>query len=202
MITFRPATKQDASFLFPLIVESSGGVYLAIWRALSENDESIEDTAITYFTDAKNNLNIENTVLIELDGIRMGAMICYQEKEEQESQGDTTEPAKENSPLPLELTNALQPYRELSDPNSFFISELCLVKEARGQGLGTQLLEYAKETAKKQNFSNITLRVFSENVGAIRLYERFGFQFVDELPLIPHPEITMTGSILLMSYPI
>lgn len=45
----------------------------------------------------------------------------------------------------------------------------------RGRGVGTKLLGHLLEWAAARDFRRIELRVFSNNEGAIRLYERFGF---------------------------
>lgn len=48
-------------------------------------------------------------------------------------------------------------------------------KQWRGRGVGTRLLERLLEWAREQHIERVELRVFSNNTGAIRLYERFGF---------------------------
>lgn len=48
-------------------------------------------------------------------------------------------------------------------------------RDWRGRGVGTRLLEHLLEWAPNRGFHRIELRVFSNNPGAIRLYERFGF---------------------------
>ena len=85
------------------------------------------------------------------------------------------EPGME-SLLPSDLKVALRPYRELTEPGSLFIAELYCLPASRGQGLGSRFLDHAKETAASQGLSRVSLRVFSENVGAVRLYKRFGFE--------------------------
>lgn len=52
-----------------------------------------------------------------------------------------------------------------------------LLKEARGQGYGTRLIEMLHEWAKAQpQLERIQLEVFHTNPGAIRLYERLGYR--------------------------
>ena len=51
-----------------------------------------------------------------------------------------------------------------------------LVPEARGQGLGSQLLERALNHAQQIGIEKIELSVYSNNPAAIALYHKFGFQ--------------------------
>ena len=198
LINIRSANREDAPFLVPLIAESSGGVWPAVWKALARENESAEASGRRYLTDPVNDLSVKNTILVESEGAPIGAMVSYQEDRVPLNESDTGD----RSPLPVELTNALRPYRELSDPDSLFIAEICFLPAARGKGLGTRLLEHAKESAIERGLPRVTLRVFSANVGAVRLYERFGYQVVGKRPVIPHPDIQVADFVYLMSYPV
>ncbi len=190
---FRPANAADAPFLVPLIAESSGGVWPAVWRAQVLPGESTDAAAARYLTDTANLLSIANTVIAEIEGSRVGMMTCYRESP---AQGDAS---TERSPLSRELAAALRPYRELSDPDSLFVAELCCVPESRGKGVGSQFLQQARESAIAQGYPRVTLRVFENNTGAVRLYQRSGFERVDQRPVIAHPDITVSGAVLLMA---
>jgi ribosomal protein S18 acetylase RimI-like enzyme len=50
-----------------------------------------------------------------------------------------------------------------------------VLKDFRGKGFGTQLLGKAIEHAKLNGIEKVELDVYESNVGAIALYERFGF---------------------------
>ena len=160
--------------------------------------ESIEASATRYLADPANDLSIRNATLVDSRGNCLGLIICYRE-----GQTPPDEPCAPNhSPLPAALAAALQPYRELSDPDSLFIAEICCIPEARGMGLGSQLLKYANDLAVERGLPSVSLRVFSANTRAVRLYDRFGFKVIDERQVIPHPDIHITGSVYLMSRPV
>jgi len=195
MTLFRPANVNDAAFLVPLIAESSGGVWPALWRALAEPGESVDAAGARYLTDTSNSLSVTNTVVAESNGLRVGLMTTYREHQSTTDETDTST----SRALPSDVATALQPYRELSDPDSLFIAELCCSPEARGQGLGSQFLSQARESAATKGLPRVSLRVFTENVGAVRLYERFGFERIDQRSVVPHPDITVEGSVMLMA---
>ena len=197
-LRLRSATRHDVNFLIPLVDQSSGGVWPAVWKALASDGESPEAYAARYLADPVNSLSIRNTILVESESQRLGFIICY--REERIPPGEQTTPHP--PPLPAELDSALEPYRELSDPNSLFIAEICCLPEARGKGLGTRLLQYANALAVDRELPSVSLRVFSENAGAVRLYDRNGFKVIAERAVVPHPDIRISGSVYLMSRPV
>ena len=197
MIQLRKASRQDATFLVPLVAESSGGVWPAIWKALARQGESVEQSAARYISNSANDLSVDNAMVAQSkDQQPLGVLISYRETPMPESQQELSEQLA----LPQDLNEALNVYRQLSDPDSLFISELCILPQARGKGLGTRFLEYTADCARKKYLARVSLRVFSQNTGAVRLYQRFGFELVDQLPVTRHPDITFSDSVLLMAY--
>lgn len=53
-----------------------------------------------------------------------------------------------------------------------------VLPELRGQGNGTKLMALFLEAMKAREVTEITLEVRVDNVSAIRLYEKFGFEQV------------------------
>ncbi len=56
---------------------------------------------------------------------------------------------------------------------------IALLPEARGQGIGTQLMERLIEDARREGYPGISLSVSCRNP-AVRLYERLGFRVIRE----------------------
>ena len=56
------------------------------------------------------------------------------------------------------------------------IETMCVDEFYRGKGIGTYLLNYAKEIAKDNDCTDMYLTVNQENIGAIKTYEKFGFK--------------------------
>lgn len=63
------------------------------------------------------------------------------------------------------------------------LEDLIIRKEYRGHGLGSRLLEYAIEYARKKDFKRITLLTDRVNADAHRFYKRHGFFESAMLPM-------------------
>jgi ribosomal protein S18 acetylase RimI-like enzyme len=63
-------------------------------------------------------------------------------------------------------------------PNLAFIE---VVKEHRGRGIGTSLVQRVLEGAKRREYPGVSLGVRVANEGARRLYERLDFRIVEAL---------------------
>ena len=63
-------------------------------------------------------------------------------------------------------------------PNGYFSAELGIVVDEahRGKGLGSKLMENSLKLARQENVREIFLTVLTDNVKAIRLYEKYGFK--------------------------
>jgi ribosomal protein S18 acetylase RimI-like enzyme len=62
-----------------------------------------------------------------------------------------------------------------------FVSQLYCAPEMTGRGLGAALLEWAIAESRAWKADALQLSVFSENFGAQRFYQRFGFSKVADI---------------------
>jgi ribosomal protein S18 acetylase RimI-like enzyme len=61
------------------------------------------------------------------------------------------------------------------------LSQLYCASDTTGRGLGTALMEWVLAEARDWQADAITLSVFSENFGAQRFYQRYGFRHVADI---------------------
>jgi ribosomal protein S18 acetylase RimI-like enzyme len=66
------------------------------------------------------------------------------------------------------------------DDGTFYIASLAFYPEFRSQGLGTSLLSYVEDAARKAGAEKLELDAETYNEGAIRFYKRFGMNAVGE----------------------
>ena len=71
--------------------------------------------------------------------------------------------------------------------------------QARSDGIGTALLREVVAMAEQAGYPALTIQVFSQNVDALRLYERFGFEICAQTPVRQHPcQPYYTGDVLVL----
>ena len=65
--------------------------------------------------------------------------------------------------------------------NPAFISQLYCARGTTGQGIGAKLMDWAIAQSRAWECDELTLSVFSENFGAQRFYQRYGFRHVADI---------------------
>lgn len=186
--TFRPATKEDSRRIAELFSISSDGVVDYVWSTLVPEYPGlapIEIGAVRYASE-EGNFSYTNCVIVEREGEVLGQLCTYPVEPDQPEAGEPVDPI-------------LEPYGRLEIPGTLYISSLALFDEFCGMGLGTEMLSIAREQASERGFDALSLLVFEQNTGAVKLYKREGFREVDRCPVVPHPLIHHTGDVLLMT---
>lgn len=61
-----------------------------------------------------------------------------------------------------------------------YIYDIVVDARHRGRGLGTAALRAVEDLARKRGANGVALSVFAHNDGAIRLYERLGYEVVEK----------------------
>ena len=70
-----------------------------------------------------------------------------------------------------EVSIPIMKYRKM-----LYIDSICVDEKCRGRGIGTRMLEYAKDLAEKSACTELSLSVCHSNASAIKIYEDFGFE--------------------------
>jgi ribosomal protein S18 acetylase RimI-like enzyme len=185
---FRTATKQDCYELARLFRIASGGVADYMWSRLAPKYPGLTPLEIgaRRFAREGRKFSYKNCVVAEQEGAVIGMLFTFPIEEEQEADDEPADPI-------------LKPYEELEIPGSFYICALALLPGFRGKGVGTKMLSLAREQAHERGFDSLSLLVFEQNEGAVRLYERNGFEVSGRAPVVPHELIDHTGDVLLMA---
>jgi ribosomal protein S18 acetylase RimI-like enzyme len=187
---FRTATTEDCYELARLFCIASSGVADYMWSRLAPKYPGLTPLEIGAhrFAREERDFSYKNCVVAEQDGAVIGMLFTFPIEEGQEADEDD-EPT---DPI-------LKPYEELEIPGSFYICALALLPGFRGRGVGTKMLSIAREQAYERGFGTLSLLVFEQNEGAVKLYERNGFKVAGRAPVVPHELIQHIGDVLLMA---
>ena len=83
--------------------------------------------------------------------------------------------------------------QNISIEDCVYIAEMMVTENARGKGLGKQLLEEFIQTVDKNRFKHAFIRVWVENIPAISLYRKMGYQdyaYIDQMKTNPATNVS------------
>lgn len=187
--SFRAATRGDSRQIAELFRISSDGVADYVWSTLASQYPGLTPIEIgaRRYAGEEGRFSYENCIMAERGGEVVGMLCTFPiEENEERSSGEPADAV-------------LEPYERLEIPGSLYICSLAMFAGSRGMGLGTEMLSIAREQARERGLGVLSLLVFEQNAGAVRLYERDGFRVVDRAPVVPHDLIHHTGDVLLMA---
>ncbi|BAY30190.1 hypothetical protein NIES2107_20340 [Nostoc carneum NIES-2107] len=92
-------------------------------------------------------------------------------------------------------------YSQRGDAETYWLGWTCVNPEARGQGIGAKLVDFAINQAKNSGANNLKLYTsdLPSNAIALQLYERRGFKLVQQ---VPKKHKQMTFNILYYQLPL
>ena len=181
MIRIRKATIEDVAYI-------AEGIY----HAFLLNDEALYNQWIKILKDVcaqeDTHYSYRNTWIAEVDreraeadgertvvgGVRAGMMIAV-DGEHYREQRDKMYPQLKGL-FDVAFGKGWDDMEDEAKAGEFYIDSLAVSLPYRNQGVGTALIEKAKEMAKEKGISVVTLAVEPENK-AKKLYQRLGFGY-------------------------
>lgn len=190
----RKARREDCGDIAELFLIASDGLAAYIWSQMDMPGLSLAEIGARRYAREDVAFSYENCIVVEKNGAVIGMAHSFP----MEPRGDEHEDEDE-TPDPV-----LEPYAELEDPGSLYVSGLALYSEHRGQGIGTRLFDtVALWAARATRLPRVSLICFAGNERAMRLYGRLGFREVARRPIVPHPSLHYTaGDALLLVRPL
>ncbi|WP_340115892.1 GNAT family N-acetyltransferase [Pelagibius sp. 7325] len=170
---FRPATPADAAVLAELVNHAGESLPLYLWDKMKEPGETAWDVGLRRAARDEGAFSYRNAVMIEHDGRAAGALIGY---------GIADEP----EPVAADIPPMFRPLQELENlaTGTWYVNVLAVLPAFRNLGLGGRLLTVAEEIGRADGKTGMSIIVSDANAGARRLYERLGYRFVAERPMV------------------
>ena len=153
----------------------------------SDDPERARDTLAKLFVQAQNRFSFEFTDVLEMRNEVVGVLLAY--------------PGSILSDLGLPMAKQLREiigfggmFRLLrrslvlmqlkeTEPDEFYIYTLAVRPDQQNGGLGKRLMAHAEEKARSVGLSKCSLGVTLDNEGALRFYDRLGYQIVETVHL-------------------
>jgi len=173
-MTIREAHKSDAAELAKLIDYAGEGLPFYLWRQMAAPGEDPWEIGRQRAARDTGGFSYRNSVVAEVDGKVVGALVGYPVADEPEAiDPDSTPPM-------------FVPLRELENlaPGTWYVNSVAVFPEARGLGLGSALMRCAERTASDLGLRGISLIVSDANDSARRLYERLGYRETGSRPMV------------------
>lgn len=177
MITITKAEPQHAAAIAPLIVDAIGSIAN---RLTAQTEPTlVEQTLQTLIQQTNSRHSYEHTfVALEHNNV-VGIAVLYDGKT-----GRTLDRQleaflrSEGRPVTIDV--------EAHD-DEFYIDTICVAENVRGKGVGSQLLAFAEDEAKRRGFAKISLNVEVEKMRARQLYEHVGYRITEPWTIIDEP---------------
>ncbi len=184
----RQAEPSDAESLARLINLAGEGIPNWLWtRACVEGQTPLE-IGIERAKRETGGFSYTNALVAESGGNPVGMVLSY----------PITEAPTEN---PDDLPAPIAPFVALEklSVNTWFINALAVFAEGQNLGFGSQLLAATEHLARTNGFNKMSIQVYAQNTGAVRLYARHGYRQVASDPVRLHPSPPYyTGDVLLL----
>jgi ribosomal protein S18 acetylase RimI-like enzyme len=188
---YRDARKADARALAQLIEIAGEGIPTYLWAQRAGEGRTALDVGTERAAREDANFSYRNAVVARVDGKIAGMLLAYPLP---------APSAQELADLPG-LPPLLRPLVELEHcvPGSFYVNALAVFPPYRGHGIGGALLDIALERARQARCQRLSVQVFAENEGALRLYLRSGYRVIDRRPIVAHHCYPYSTEVLLMT---
>jgi len=176
----REAVSSDASFAASMICLSMGSL---ADRLFAQKAETIDKMIAKLFARNAGRFGYDNAYIAELEDKPVGLLIVVRG-------ADVNRLNLKTIPhliAVLDFTKAIGfiwravtlPGGREAEDDELYIANLGIIPSMQGRSLGSQILVYAEELARKYNLMKCSLIVGWHNTGARRLYERIGYQIVE-----------------------
>ncbi|MGR3512082.1 MAG: GNAT family N-acetyltransferase [Paracoccaceae bacterium] len=184
----RQAEASDAESLAKLINLAGEGIPNWLWSRACVEGQSPLEIGVERAKRMSGGFSYTNALIAEREASPIGMVLSYAITE-----APTESP--DDLPAPIAPFVAL----EKLSVNTWFINALAVFPERQNQGIGSQLLTAAEDQAQAKGFDKMSIQVYAQNTGAVRLYERHGYKGVATDPVRLHPSPPYyTGDVLLL----
>lgn len=184
----RKATAEDVEQLAKLIDIAGEGIPTWLWAKTTNGTQTPLDVGKERARRTAGGFSYTNALVIENNERPGGMVLSYAIDEAPDDNPD-------------DLPGPIAPFVELEKRSigTWYINALAVFAEHRGLGLGTQLMKRVERLALDSGYEKMSIQVYAQNHGAVKLYKRLGYTQSASSPVRQHPcQPYYTGDVLLL----
>ncbi|MEM7076922.1 MAG: GNAT family N-acetyltransferase [Pseudomonadota bacterium] len=184
----RAATKQDGLALAKLIDIAGEGIPSWVWGKLCGDGQAPLTIGTERARRETGGFSYTHALLAQQNGHPAGMVLSYPL---------LAGPQDDPDDLPAPIA----PFVELEkhSVDTWFINALAVFASHRNAGIGQRLIAAAEGLARSNGYARMSIQVYEQNSGAVRLYERLGYKRANRASVRHHPcQPYYTGDVLLL----
>ncbi len=190
-IQYREGREDDCQRLAELMNIASGGVLEFLFQDLTPGLTPVQAVARNLRRD-KQPYTFRNALVAERDGSILGMALSYASRYHGVTDGM-------RGFFPADRLKVLEDFYASRVEESLYLDTIAVDAASRSHGVGRQLIALVKERAMEKGLESVSLIAFADNIRALRLYERLGFQVVKRIRLEADERIPHEGGCLLLN---
>lgn len=184
----RHATRADCPAIAELALLAGEGIPAYFREQSRKEGQSLLEVGAHNAASDTENFSWRNTHLALIDAAIAGMLLAYRLP--------AAGPDEDLEEYPVFIRPLIE--LEWCVPESFYINMLATYPAYRNRSVGTRLMEQVDSLAGAAGCTLSSIEVFDENTGALRLYQRLGYEVIEQRPVVPHACHPYTGEILLL----
>lgn len=189
-ISIRFGQVEDVEVVTDFVIHAGAGLFEFLLNGLIPG-VSARNLLRMAVVDVDSVLCYSNAVLAVSEGQPVGMILSYPSDE-------YGIPPVVKTIVPRRRLDHVRDILESRVENSWYINSLIVTSLVQGQGIARLLLECMAEVAIERGFDNMSLHVWGDNEGALKLYEREGFEVVRDIDVEPNKCFEHGGGMKLM----
>ena len=185
---FRAALPGDSYTLAELAITAGDGMYEFLLQEMAPR-EMLAGLMSRSIKQGTGGLSWRNCFVAVDEGVLIGMINAFPAAWLRDEEQDI---------LPQDRVRVLEPIDQAQDWESFLVNGVAVHSSHRRLGIGKRLIGWSVEQAKVRGFARSTSNVWEDNVAARSLFEKQGFRAQMRIEVAVHPELSHSGSSLLM----
>jgi ribosomal protein S18 acetylase RimI-like enzyme len=185
----RKANRSDVNDIAKLALIAGEGIPAWFWKQSAAEAQNVEDAGAAKLLSETDNFSYRNVHVAVIDGKVAGMILAYRLPDVDDAEDLD------------ELPEFIRPLVELEQcvPGSLYINMIATFPQYRNMSIGTKLMGIVDRLANDAACSISSLEVFEQNTGALRLYQRLGYEVAEKRRVVPHECHPYDGELLLLT---